>query len=103
MRPKSLVQPLLEYCIQARSPYYHKDIEKQERVQHRVIKIIPSLRNKSYKDCCKELNLISLTHRRLRGDLLQVFKIIKNIDNIDCSICFTIVFSNNTAGTGCKA
>ncbi len=38
----SLVRPLLEYCVQA---WYQKDIEKLERVQCRVTKIIPSLRN----------------------------------------------------------
>ena len=98
----SLVRPLLEYCVQAWCPYYQKDIEKLERVQRRVTKMVPSLRNKSYEDRLKELNLFSLTQRRLRGDLIQVFKIIKGIDNIDCSKYFTLDFSNYTRGNGCK-
>ena len=98
----SLVRPILEYCVQAWSPYYQKDINKLERVQRRVTKIIPSLRNKSYEERLKELNLFPLTHRRLRGDLIQAFKIIKGIDNLDCSKYFTIDSSNYTRGNGCK-
>ena len=67
----------LEYCVQAWSPYYKKDINKLERVQRRVTKMIPSLREKSYEERLKELNLFPLTQRRLRGDLIQVFKIMK--------------------------
>ena len=98
----SLVRPLLEYCVQAWCPYYQKDIDKLERVQRRVTKMIPYLRNRSYEDRLKELNLFSLTQRRLRGDLIQVFKIIKGIDNMDCSKYFTLDVSNYTRGNGCK-
>ncbi len=98
----SLVRPLLEYCVQAWCPYYQKDIDKLERVQRRVTKMIPSLKNKSYDDRLKELNLFPLKQRRLRGDLIQVFKIIKGIDNMDCSKYFTIDTLNYTRGNGCK-
>ena len=98
----SLVRPLLEYCVQAWCPYYHKDVDKLERVQRRVTKMIPCLRNKSYEERLKELDLFSLKHRRLRGDLIQAFKIIKGIDNMDCSKYFTIDSSNYTRGNGCK-
>ena len=79
-----------------------KDIDKVERVQRRVTKMIPNLRNKSYEERLEELNLFTLSHRRLRGDLIQVFKIIKGIDNMDCSKYFTIDRSNYTRGNGCK-
>ena len=98
----SLVRPHLEYCVQAWCPYYRKDIDKLERVQRRVTKMIPNLRNKPYEERLKELNLFPLTQRRLRGDLIQVFKIIKGIDNMDCSKYFTIDRSNYTRGNGCK-
>ena len=79
----SLVRPHLEYCVQAWSPYYKKRYKKIERLKRRVTKMIPSLRKKSYKERSKELSVFSLTQRRLRGDLIQVFKTMKNIDNMD--------------------
>ena len=36
---KSLVRPHLEYCISAWSPYYSKDKQLLERVQHRFTRI----------------------------------------------------------------
>lgn len=98
----SLVRPILEYCVQAWCPYYQKDIAKLERVQRRVTKMIPSLRNKPYEERLKELDLFPLQHRRLRGDLIQVFKIMRGIDNMDCNKYFSIDKSNYTRGNGCK-
>ena len=98
----ALVRPHLEYCVQCWSPYYKKDIEKLERVQRRVTKLIPRLRNKPYEDRLKELNLFSLSKRRLRGDLIEVFKIVKGIENMNIEKYFTIDTSNTTRNNGCK-
>ena len=99
----ALVRPHLEYCVQCWSPYYKKkDIDKLEGVQRRMTKLIPRLRNKPYKERLSELNLFSLTKRRLRGDLIEVFKIIKGIENMDMKKYFTIGTSNITRNNGYK-
>ena len=77
-------------------------MEKLERVQRRVTKLIPRLRNKPYEERLKELNLFSLTKRRLRGDLIEVFKILKGIENVDAAKYFTIDTSNRTRNNGYK-
>ena len=98
----SLVRPHLEYCVQFWSPYYKKDIEKLEKIQRRVTKMIPRLRNKPYEERLKELNLFSLTKRRIRGDLIEVFKIFKGYSNLDANKYFTIDHTNLTRNNGFK-
>jgi len=54
-----------------------------ERVQRRATKMIPKLRNISYEMRLKECGLTTLETRRLRGDQIEVFKILNGYENID--------------------
>ena len=82
---KRIVRPHLEYCILAWRPYRKKDIELLKRVQRRATKIIQKLRNISY-----EMRLTTLETRGLRGDQIEVFKILNGYENIDRNIFFTV-------------
>ena len=73
---KAIVRPHLEYCIQAWRPYRKKDIDKLERIQRRATKTIPELRDLSYKSRLLQCGLTTLETRRLRGDQIEVFKIV---------------------------
>ena len=72
---KTIVTPHLEYCMEAWRPYRKKDIDMLERVQRGATKIIQTLRNIS--------GLTTLETRRLRGDQIEVFKILNGYENID--------------------
>jgi hypothetical protein len=84
---KSLVRPHLEYCVQAWCPHLVKDIKLIENIQHRATKMISDLHGQTYEQRLTALNLTTLETRRLRGDLIEMFKILKGFDktciNID--------------------
>jgi hypothetical protein len=95
---KALVRPHLEYCIQVWNPYLKKDIEILEKVQRRATKMIPELKRLCYEDRLNELGLISLKKRRVRGDLIQVYKMIKGIDKVKSAKFFTFNVNSRTRG-----
>ena len=49
-----------------------------------------------------ELDLFPLEVRRVRGDLIETFKILKGLVDIDASSLFTLSQTNNTRGHDMK-
>ena len=78
---KSLVRPLLDYCIQVWRPYAKKDFKIMESVQTRFTKMIDRCKDKIYMQRLSKLCLTTLDERYCRADMIQVYKILK--DNKD--------------------
>ena len=97
---KTLVRPKLEYCVQMWCPYLQKDINMLEKVQRRATRLITRCKNWSYEDRLKYTDLMALKTRRKRGDMIEVFKIVKGIDKVDKNIFFA--FADNSRVRGHK-
>ena len=98
---KSLIRPQLEYCNTVWSPWLKKDAVAIEKVQRRITKCVPELKDLSYEDRLKALQLPTLAFRRLRADMIQVYRILTGIDNIKQEHFFTMS-SNQTRGNDKK-
>ena len=104
---KALVRPHLEYCSCIWNPFLKYNIDAVERVQRRATKMVPNLRELSYTDRLEKLNLETLDYRRRRADLLEAYRIINGIHEVDqtcsCSRCpqkqmFTPALQTSTRG-----
>ena len=65
------------------SPQLRKAKDAMERVQHKATRLIPGLARLSHEERLKETGLYALERRRLRGDMIEMFKIMKGIDKIN--------------------
>ena len=95
----ALVRPHLEFAVPVWSPHLKKDITALEKVQKRAARWICAKWdratfkwNKSYEDCCNELNWVTLERRRDILTCCQVYKIVNNLDCIRFQCYFS--FSN---------
>jgi hypothetical protein len=76
---RGLVRPHLEYAQSVWQPYLKRHITQLERVQRRATKLVPTLRDLPYPERLRRLLLPTLAYRRLRGDMIETFKILHGI------------------------
>ena len=86
---KAMVRPHLEYANQVWAPRYQRQIDALENVQRRATRLIPGLKHLSYEDRLKYLKLPTLTYRRLRGELIEVYKIFTS--KYDPDVCKNLI------------
>jgi hypothetical protein len=78
----SLVRPHLEYAVQVWNPTHRKNIEVLEKVQRRATRLPVGLRTLRYEERLSRMGLTTLEERRVRGDLIQMFKVAKCIEDV---------------------
>jgi len=59
-----------------------KDKQMLEKVQHRFTRMFPHLKNMPYEARLEELGLWSLEERRNRADIIEVFKMVKQLSSV---------------------
>ena len=61
------------------------DIKELEKILKRATKLVINFKRMPYKDRLMHLNLPTLKYRRLRGDMIEVFKIMHNVYDSEVS------------------
>ena len=73
-----------EFAVPVWCPYRKKDITVLEKIQKRPMKIPYDLKNLgSYEKRLARADLTNLEDRRIRGDLILLFKFINGLDLVD--------------------
>ena len=86
------MRPKLEFNTSVWSPYLKQDINKIEKVQQKFTKFAMQKCNipfTNYNDRLTKLNIKSLLHRRIIFDLIQFYKIIYGVSDINFNDYFT--------------
>ena len=79
-----MVRPYLEYAVSAWNPHLRRDINALEKVQEGVLRIPYELRQlRGYKERLAAVGLTTLEERRSRGDLIQAYKLINGLEDIN--------------------
>ena len=76
---KAIVRPHLEYAATTWNPYKKRYVVDLEKIQRRATKLLQIISRLSYPERLSILSLPTLAHRRIRGDMIETFKILNNI------------------------
>ena len=95
---KSLVKPVIEYGNIIWGPHYSLDQQNIEKIQRRATRALAVLKDTPYTERLRILGLPSLQYRRLRGDMILLYRLVNNDISIDFSDLFTISSVTSTRG-----
>ena len=95
---KVYVRCHLEYAIQCCSPYLEQEKELIEDVQRRALRQVSGL-NGTYEEKLEKVGLTTLVDRRVRGDLIQTFKILHQVDDIPIDTFFQMAGAEHNHAT----
>ena len=99
---KSMVRSHLEFAGSVWSPYKMTQIRNLEKVQKRATKLVRSCKNLPYKERLIYLKVPTLKFRRLRGDMIEVFKILNSYYDESCVPNLPRNFDTRTRGNSFK-
>ena len=88
-----MVRPHLEYAAPVWSPHDDYLKEQLENVQRRATKLIPAISHLEYPERLKALKMPTLAYRRVRGDMIQVYKLLNG--KYDTSLPQFLTLSHN--------
>ena len=77
------VRPHLEFASSVWNTLNKREIRKIEGVQRRATRMVVELKGLEYGERLKRLGYTDLELRRKRGDLIQLYKVSKGLEEVD--------------------
>ena len=74
-----------------------KDIDELEKVQQRALRLMTNVRGSCYEERLRNAGLTPLTIRRLRADLIEVFKVLNGLYKVREDAWFTRIAESSRA------
>ena len=99
---KIYVRPILEYNSSCWSPFLLKDIDLIEGIQRSFTRRIPGFSNYSYNERLQLCGLESLKLRRIKEDMILIYKMIHGLIDSEFSDFFQFAHSECTRGHAFK-
>ena len=91
------IRPHLDYGMTACPPGTVAEAKLLEAVQSKATAMVHGLKYKNSEERRKQLGLMTLEQRRERGDLIEVFKILKGHTKIDPALFWEVREARNGA------
>ena len=95
---KSLVRPILEYAAPVWNPYKKHQMRLIEKIQRRATKQLPGMAELTYSERLEKLEMTTLVYRRMRGDLIEAYKILSGKYDENAATLLKTNNSRNTRG-----
>ena len=78
-----MIRSHLQYAVCVWNPHHQYLIEKLEKVQKRATTLVLSAKKLHYEGRLRQLPLPTLKYRRIRGDMIELYKIFAGISLYD--------------------
>lgn len=88
---KTFVRPRMEFAVAAWAPWTEKDAAVLEAVQKRALRMISDIQGDNYENRLAETGLTTLSERRRRGDMIEVFKTMRGFNRVEREEWFDIM------------
>ena len=97
---KGLARPHVETSVAVWNPYTAELRDDIEGVQRRATRMVPGLKELTYAERNKALDLPTLRYRRMRMDMLEVYKIVNSIYDTKSAPKLLMKEDDRTRGNG---
>jgi len=81
---KAMIRSHFKYAVSVWNPHHQSLTEKLEKVQKLATKLVINVKKLHYEERLRRLKIPTLKYRRIRGDMIELYKI------------FTGKYDNNT-------